>query len=155
MEQSTVMDLYQVAEIELIYKSKVAAKDRPHVLKSQEAYKILLQTWDSNTIELTEHLKVLLLNIRNRVLGIYHVSSGGTAGTVADPKLIFSAALKANASRIILAHNHPSGNLKPSQQDLILTQRIKEAGRFLDIQLMDHIIIANDGYYSLADNGEL
>jgi len=114
-----------------------------------------LQTWDDNTIELTEHFKVVLLNVRNRVLGIYHVSGGGTRGTMADPKLIFAAALKGNASRIILSHNHPSGGTKPSQQDLLLTQRIKEAGRLLDIEVTDHIIVTKDGYYSMADNGEL
>jgi DNA repair protein RadC len=87
------------------------------------------------------------------VLGIFEVSSGGVTGTVADPKLIFVAALKANACAIVISHNHPSGNLKPSQQDEQLTQKINQAGKFLDIKLLDHIIVTSEGYYSFADEG--
>ncbi|MBL7870526.1 MAG: JAB domain-containing protein, partial [Cyclobacteriaceae bacterium] len=97
--------------------------------------------------------KVMLTNRANKVLGIFEVSTGGISGTVADPKLIFAAAIKAAASGIILSHNHPSGNLQPSQADIDLTRKIKEAGRFLEIQLLDHIIITTEGYYSFADEG--
>ena len=75
------------------------------------------------------------------------------SGTVADPKLIFAAALKACASSIILAHNHPSGNLKPSQSDIDLTRKLKDGGKLLEIQMLDHIIVTTEGYYSFADEG--
>src|SRR3990170_6054261 len=94
-------------------------------------------------LELQEEFKIMLLNRYNKVIGIFTVSSGGIAGTVADPKLIFGCALKAAASGIILAHNHPSGNLTASQADIDLTRKFKEAGKLLDIQVLDHIIITN------------
>lgn len=154
MEQYGI-NLNTVAEVELVYKSKVKAKDRPKIDSAKAAYEILLNNWDDNTIELCEQFKVLLLNNANKALGIYHVSTGGTKATVVDVKLIFSAALKSNTSKLILAHNHPSGNFKPSQADLGLTMRIKEAGRYLDIEVVDHIIVTSEAYYSLAENGEL
>ena len=95
------------------------------------------------------------MNRNNKVLGIFEASTGGMAGTVADPKLIFSTALKACASYVILSHNHPSGNLKPSQADIALTQKLKQAGSFLEIEVLDHVILSNEGYYSFADEGLL
>ncbi len=142
-----------IAEIALVYVSKVRPSDRPKVTSSKDAFDAFINTWDSQTIELCEEFKILLLNRANRILGIFHLSKGGVAGTVADPKLIFGAALKANASGIILAHNHPSGNLQPSQADLDLTKKCKEAGKFLEIQVLDHLIITADKYYSMADEG--
>jgi DNA repair protein RadC len=85
------------------------------------------------------------------VLGIYEVSTGGITGTVADPRLIFAAALKANACAMIISHNHPSGNLKPSRQDEELTAKLKQAGQFLDIKVLDHLIITTETYFSFAD----
>lgn len=146
---------YQVSEIELIYKSKYKASTRPVVRESKDAYDVFKQDWDQNKIDFFEQFKVLLLNRANRVLAIYEVSSGGITGTVADPRLIFSAALKANAVSLVLAHNHPSGNLKPSRADEDLTQKIKQAGAYLDIKVMDHIIITSEGYLSFADEGLL
>ncbi|MEP7374639.1 MAG: JAB domain-containing protein [Chitinophagaceae bacterium] len=148
-------ELFQVAEIELVYKTKVKASERPKITCSKEAYKVLRQTWDENKIEFVEQFKILLLNIANKVLGIYEVSTGGVTGTVADPRLIFTAALKSNSVAIMLCHNHPSSNLKPSKADDELTAKIAEAGRFLDIKVMDHLIICKDGYYSYADEGVL
>ncbi len=87
------------------------------------------------------------------MLGVYQVSSGGTTGTVVDPKLIFQAALKTNASSVIIAHNHPSGNLQPSDLDKKLTSKLINAGSFLDINVLDHLIIINDNYKSFADDG--
>jgi len=95
----------------------------------------------------------MLLNRAGRVLGIIEVSSGGLSGTVADPKVVFSAALKGNASSIILAHNHPSGNLRPSQADLDLTKKIQRGGQLLDITVSDHLIITSEGFYSFTDEG--
>lgn len=88
-------------------------------------------------MQLREEFKLLLLNRANRVLGLFTVSIGGQAGTVADPKIIFSTALKASAASIILAYNHPSGNLKPSQSDIQLTNKLKEAGKYLEIDVID------------------
>ena len=156
MEETTkALELFQIAEVELIYKTKVKASQRPIILTSRDAYNVFLQTWDENKINLQEEFKVLFLNRANKVLGIYEVSSGGITGTVADPRLIFIAALKAAACSIFLAHNHPSGSLKPSRADEELTEKIKYGGKFLDIHLLDHIIISAEGYYSFADEGLL
>jgi DNA repair protein RadC len=144
---------YQIQEVELIYKSKVKASLRPVVTSAKQAYEVLWQTWDKNKVELQEQFKVLLLNRGGKAVGIYELSTGGVAGTVADPRLIFMAALKANACSIILAHNHPSSNLKPSKADEELTRKIKEAGKFLEINVLDHIIVTEEGYYSFADEG--
>lgn len=151
----SITEMYKVAEIELIYKTRVKASQRPKVSSSKEVYQILLQSWDENKIEFVEQFKILLLNRGGRILGIYEVSSGGVSGTVADPKLIFSAALKANASSLILSHNHPSGNTRPSDADRQLTRRIKMAGELLDISVLDHIIVTTEGYCSFADEGEM
>jgi len=144
-------DWTEIAEVELVYKSNVKASLRPILTSSKDVYELLLQTWDKNKIELQEQFKVLLLNRASRIVGIFEVSSGGVAGTVADPKLIFMAALKSNACNIILAHNHPSGNLKPSKADEELTQKIKMGGKLLEINVLDHLIITVDGYYSFGD----
>jgi DNA repair protein RadC len=144
---------FHVAEILLSYKSSVPPSLRPKITSSRDVYKILTENWDQNKIEFVEQFKVLLLNRANKVLGIFVVSSGGVSGTVADPKLIFAAAIKGNASGIILSHNHPSGNLQPSQSDIDLTRKIMEGGKVLEIQLLDHVIITNESYYSFADEG--
>ncbi len=96
--------LYEVAEIELRYKSKVRASDRPKIETSKDAYNVLMKSWDENKIEFVEQFKVLFLNKANKVLGIYEVSTGGISGTVADPRVIFAAALKANCCGIIISH---------------------------------------------------
>ncbi len=145
----------KVAEVELIYKSNVKASERPKINSSKEAAELLMNLWNENKIDFVEQFKVLLLNRANRVLGFVEISSGGVTGTVADPKLIFVAALKANAVAIIISHNHPSSNLKPSRSDEELTQKIKHAGQFLDIKLLDHVIVSSEGYYSFADEGLL
>ena len=147
------ISLLQVAEINVSYRPKFRAVDRPRISSSIEAFNILSANWDHDRIELQEQFKVILLNRSNRVLGIYEVSSGGMSGTLADPKLIFGTALKCSASGILLAHNHPSGNLKPSHADIALTRKLKSASGFLEIELHDHLIISSDGYYSFADDG--
>jgi DNA repair protein RadC len=145
----------KVAEVKLTYRSKVKPSDRPQVTSSSDSYQLLKETWDTGKLEFVEQFKVLLLNRANRVLGLYELSTGGVAGTVADPKLVFVAALKACASAIILCHNHPSGNTRPSTADLQLTKKMKQAGEVLDIAVLDHIILTSESYYSLADEGLL
>lgn len=148
-------DWTEAAEIEIVYKTKIKASNRPVVKCSKDIYQLLLQVWNENLIELQEQFKVLLLNRCNRVLGIYQASSGGITGTVADPRLILIAALKTGAVSIVLSHNHPSSNLIPSKADEELTFKIREAAKFLDLQLLDHLIISSSGYYSFADEGQL
>ncbi len=103
----------------------------------------------------TEEFRILLLDRANQVIANLSIGQGGFSGTVADPKKIFKEALAHNASGIILAHNHPSGNRKPSDNDITLTRKLKRAGENLDIQILDHIIVVSDSYYSFADEGIL
>lgn len=144
---------FKVAEIEVSYKPKFKASERPQISTSQEAYKVLMTNWSLDRIELLEEFKVILLNRRNRVLGVVNISMGGVSGTLADPKVIFAVALKSKASAIILSHNHPSGELEPGQEDINLTKRLKECGRLLEIDVLDHLIISKDSFYSFADEG--
>lgn len=146
---------FQVSEVQLSYNPKVKASQRKQITTSRETYLLLSKGWDSNKIQFVEQFKVVLLNNNNKVLGVYENSCGGTTSTVVDVRLVFAAALLANSKKIILAHNHPSGSLKPSHADLKLTARIKDAGELLDIQVLDHLIITAEGYYSLADEGLL
>lgn len=143
----------QVAEIQLSYKSYVKPSQRPKVSCSQDFYRILLNSWDINKLEFVEQFKVMLLNRANQVLGIVDITSGTSTGVLVDPKLVFVAALKANACSIIVAHNHPSGNLKPSNADIQLTKRLIDGGKLLEIQVLDHVIVTTEGYYSFTDHG--
>ena len=142
-----------VAEVELIYKTKVKPSQRPKITSAQSAYEILLSSWDERKLEFMEQAKVLLLNNANRVVGIYELSSGGITGTVVDSRLVFSAALLANATGIILSHNHPSGKLERSPADRTLTTQLCQAARLLEIWVLDHIIITCEGYYSFQRKG--
>lgn len=155
MEQMIQPAWSKVAEVELVYKTKVKASERPLIKSSKDGYETFLKVWDENKMELQEEFKVLLLNRANRVTGVYEASAGGITGTVADTRLILAAAIKSLSVYIVLAHNHPSGNLKPSRADEELTQKIKEAGKYHDITVLDHIIISSEGYYSFADEGLL
>lgn len=145
----------RVAEVELVYKTKVKASERPNISCVKDSYNLLKELWNENTIEMQEEFKVLLLNRGNKVMGVYEASAGGLTGTVADPRLILAAAIKSLAVSIVLSHNHPSGNLKPSRADQELTQKIKVAAAYHDIRVIDHIIITSEGYYSFADEGLL
>lgn len=102
-----------------------------------------------------EEFWIMLIGRSSKVLAKELVSKGGLSGTVADPKIIFHMALQHQASAIIMVHNHPSGNLKPSREDLVLTKKIADAGRMLDINVLDHLIITDSGYFSFGDEGLL
>ncbi|WP_192348753.1 JAB domain-containing protein [Algoriphagus sp. Y33] len=150
------IDLFEVAEIKLSYSARIKTSLRPKVASSRQVYDVFFQAWEDDRIEFVEDFKGMLLSRANRVLGIVSISSGGAAGTVVDVKLVFAAAIKANASSVTLAHNHPSGNLMPSEQDKRLkTKRAKEAGKILDIPVLDHLIMTVEGYCSFADDWEL
>ena len=127
--------------------------DRPQITGSSDAWNVIAPIlMDLNH----EEFWIILLNRANKVIGKEQISSGGVAGTVVDAKMIFRTALeKGPASGIILAHNHPSGNLKPSQADIDITKKLKQAGVNLDINVLDHLIIAGQSYYSFADDGAL
>jgi DNA repair protein RadC len=142
-----------VAALELGRRRKeTESVEKPKVTSSKAAYEVLRP----HLMDLPhEEFWVILLNRANQVIRPVQISTGGVAGTVADPKLIFKAALEYLASAVILAHNHPSGNLTPSPADRDLTKKIKEAGRLLEIPVLDHLIVADKGYYSFADEGEL
>jgi DNA repair protein RadC len=148
--------LQTIAEVKLIYKTKIKASERPQIKCSKDAFELFLGNWDQDCVEHVEEFKLLLMNRSNAALGILSVSKGGISGTITDVRLILQAAIKGNASGIIVCHNHPSGNINPSESDTRLTQKIKEAGNIMDIQLLDHLILTMDGaYYSFADNGLL
>lgn len=140
-----------VAEIQVSYSTN--SRVRPKVTCGKSAFDLFYNSWSQNTIELQEEFKVLLLNRANNVLGIYPLSKGGSAGTVVDLKLLFAVALKCNATSIIVAHNHPSGTLKASEQDIKITKKIKEAGNLLEITLLDHIIITKNNFLSMTNEG--
>jgi len=125
------------------------------IQSSQDCNKFLRTIFPLEKINHREYAYLLLLNRNSHVVGYYQLSAGGISGTMIDPKLVFQCALLANASAIILCHNHPSTNLTPSKADESITQKIKQAGKFMDISLLDHIIITDTSYYSFADEGML
>jgi DNA repair protein RadC len=145
--------LLNVSEIKVTY----STSDTPKVkIKSgEDAYNVLVASWDMNTIELQEEFKVLLLNRANEVLGLYPLSKGGITGTVVDQRLIFAVALKCNATGIIMCHNHPSGKLLPSETDITLTKSIGKCAELLGVSLLDHLIISKNGFYSFSNEGKL
>lgn len=146
----------KISEITVVYKTKVKAADRPVILNSEQSADLVRTAMEG--LGLTEHREcciVIPMNRRSAALGWYLVSIGGLSGTVIDPKVVFQLCLGANAAGFILAHNHPSGNLKPSPEDNNLTQRIKEGARILDLKFLDHLIITTESYYSYADEGNL
>jgi DNA repair protein RadC len=144
----------QIREVQVSY---LPQKGTLYQIKnSQSAYDYINRVYDESTIGLYEEFMVLLLNRANRVLGCLKLSKGGLTGTVVDLRILYGTALKAMASSIIIAHNHPSNNLTPSVEDKELTQKIKEAGQFLDINLLDHLILGTDGnYVSFTDESWL
>lgn len=126
------------------------AEEKPKISGSADAFEIL----KADLLDIPhEAFWILLLNRANRVIKKHQISQGGVAGTVADPKIIFKVAVEELASGIILAHNHPSGNLTASQADIDLTKKLKESGKLLDIQVLDHLIVAGKKYFSFADEG--
>ncbi len=146
-----------MSEIELVYKNKIKASERPLATDSEKAYRLFASVWNWDSIELREEFKVLFLNNGRRVLGWLPVATGGISAVSIDQRLMFAAALRGAATGIILAHNHPSGNLTPSTADLVFTREIRLSGEILKIELLDHLIIGpqRNQYLSLADEGEL
>lgn len=145
-------NISQVAEIQVSYRPAITHK--PKVVSVLDAYKQFIPFFPEETIALQERFVVMYLNRHNRVLGIYPMSVGGVSGALVDVRLILSVALKVIATGIVIAHNHPSGELNPSQADRVATDKIKEACKFMDIRLIDHLIISPAGeYLSFANDG--
>ena len=144
---------YRIAEIELVYKPNKMVGVK--IDSSEDVYKLMIQNWDSNRISLVEEFKILLLNRANHVLGIHSLSKGGIHGTIVDIKLLMGIVVKSAASGIILVHNHPSGQLIPSQSDRKVTYKIRDACELMDVKLLDHIIISSGGLSSFSDKGLL
>ncbi|MDF0706953.1 JAB domain-containing protein [Flagellimonas okinawensis] len=144
----------KVNEIQISYREKLSTLTSLSVTNSNAVAKLLFQNWDNKTIGLHETFKIVLLNQSNKVKGIYPLSNGGITGTLVDMRILFAIILKTLSVGIILAHNHPSGQLKASEPDKQLTRKIKEAAQLFDVKVLDHIILAPDGrYYSFADHG--
>lgn len=141
-----------IAALELGVRREMATAKRDIVSGSRQVAEYLRAQLQHKKQEM---FVVLYLNTANKINHMEIISHGGITGTVADPKVILKKALEHDATRLILCHNHPSGNVNPSRGDRELTQKIKEAASFLDIAIVDHIIVSNEGHYSFADNGLL
>lgn len=140
----------KASEVKLTYRRK------SHGIKISSSYdvdRLLRSYWNRDSLDFYESFVVVYLSRSNEVLGIHKISDGSIDGCLVDIRLIMQGALLTNSSSIILAHNHPSGNLKPSEQDIKLTKEIKKAGEFLKIRVLDHVIITSITYTSLADDG--
>jgi DNA repair protein RadC len=143
----------QLPELKIRVERKAGDGSTYQVTSSKTAYQFFYSIFDADTILWTEESAMIILNRANEIIGYSKISSGGTAGTVVDAKVIFTKALLAGGHSIILAHNHPSGNPQPSEQDIKLTKQLVKAGEVLEIRVLDHIIVTDKGYTSMADEG--
>lgn len=150
LKQTNTANIPQI-NVKLSFKKKVAPVDLVIIKSSYDAYIVLLKIFRKDTFQFTEELILLCLNRANKVIGSYKIASGGITGLVADPRVMFCIALQYSACSIMIAHNHPSGNLKPSNADIELTNNIKRIGELLQIRVLDHLIISAEGYYSFSD----
>ncbi|MCF8364914.1 MAG: DNA repair protein RadC [Bacteroidales bacterium] len=142
-----------IAALELGRRRRGAeATDRKSISSSKQAFEILHPHLSDLHYE---QFAIILLNRASHFIKVVNVSEGGVSGTVVDPKKVFKLAIENNASSIILAHNHPSGNINPSDQDIMLTKKLKKAGDYIDISVLDHIIVGGENYYSFADSGTM
>ena len=141
----------QVSEIQVSYTPNLLVD--MSIKNSKKSFELILNEWELETLQMQEEVKILLLNRSNKVLGIYSLAKGGLTSCIVDVRIILSIELKTLATGIILFHNHPSGNLKPSKADLDITKKLKNSCDLLDISLLDHLIITKDNYFSFADEG--
>ena len=141
----------QVAEIKLSYSQQISSENRIEVQTPEKAAEVFRSIWDCETIELRETFKIMLLNQGMQVLGIVTIAEGGINLLFADVRLIFATALKALSTRIITAHNHPTGRAIPSRSDILLSQRVVKIGKLLNIEVADQLIITREGFTSILD----
>lgn len=139
-----------IAEVQITYAP--TKRKRVQITCSKDAEKCFRSFWNEY-ISYKESMYILLLNRANVVLGYHLLSLGGTVGTIADVRIMMQLLIKSNAHGFILAHNHPSGNTKPSTEDFKLTKKVKEATELFDVKLLDHLIIASGSFLSMADEG--
>lgn len=139
----------RVEEVKLTYKNKLKASDRPKIRCAEDAYEVFMDNWDHDQIELLEECKAIFLDRQSRLMSIASISKGGYSGTIVDLRIVFAIALKRRADNFILAHNHPSGNLKPSPPDIAMTRQFYKAGMLMNIKLEDHLILTKDGFFSI------
>ena len=147
------MNSMKLAEISIKYSPKIKASERIRIRCSQDGERILRPLFSG--MEHHESFYILCLNQANQLLGYHQVSQGGISGTITDIRIIFQVAIKSCASALVLANNHPSNNLQPSEADKKITAKIVEAGKLLDISVLDHLILAEEGYMSFADSNLL
>lgn len=145
------MKKYKFPKIKV--KVSVTKGDKVTITSPEKMVEVMRSIFDADTILWTEEVIMVCLNRANDVVGYYRVSSGGFSGTVLDPRVVMTIALQNACSSIILAHNHPSGNLKPSEGDKSITEKIKNACSFFDMKLLDHLIITDESYFSFNENG--
>lgn len=143
-------NLFQIHEVEIVYKRPII-DSMSKVTCPEDSVSIFRQVIPTNRIDYKEYFLVALLSRKNHVLGISIIGMGSTDGACVNIKEIFQLAIKTNSSAIILCHNHPSGNLNPSESDKKLTRKIKEVCGFCDIALLDHLILTKEGYNSFID----
>lgn len=148
----SVEAVYKVGELVPKYVRYIETNEKK-IQSSHSAVNLLRKFYDDDQIRYREFFYVMYLSRANEVMGVVKVSEGGISATVVDPKVIFAQALLIGASAMILSHNHPSNNLKPSEQDINLTKKLKEGAGFLEIQLLDHVILTDNSFYSFADDG--
>jgi len=141
------------SEIRIMYNPIKLDNGNVKITNSDDACKVFLDNWNKGTIQLQEEFKVMLLNNSNEVLGIYEMTKGGMTSTLVDIKLLFAVVLKSCATAIITVHNHPSGKLKPSNSDIDIYTKIKNAAGMLDVKYLDNLIISKVGKYSFSDDG--
>lgn len=149
-------NINNLGEVDVIYKYKSSLNDRPVIKSSDDALDVLFSLFHKDKIGLQEQFVVVYLNRGNKVIGSSNLFTGGISVTVVDMKIILSLGLKLMASSILIAHNHPSGNLKPSEEDKRITNKLFDASKLLEIQLLDHLIVTPDmKYFSFANEGLL
>jgi DNA repair protein RadC len=147
---------FTIREMDIVYKPRKKKKSIATIDSSAKAHDLLKQFYNKNTLACQEEFIVLYVNQANEPLGVYKVGKGGISSTIADVRLVMATALKALATGLIISHNHPSGALSPSGADRRLTNKLKEACKLMDIELLDHLILTPyEGYYSFADYGAL
>ncbi len=139
----------KIEEVKLTYRNKLKANERPKITHADDAYQAFLKSWDQDQIELIEEFKAMFLDRQLRIMSIASISKGGFTDTSVDLRVVFAIALKRRADRLIIGHNHPSGSLKPSQADINLTEQFVEAGKLMRLEVVDHLIITNDGFSSV------
>lgn len=139
-----------ISEIEVAYRPLSTTILNP-ITQSKDAYDLIIREWDDNILEMIEEVKVIFLNRTNKQIGIYNLAKGGITGCVVDIRIILSIALKTLATGIILVHNHPSGNLNPSNEDRKITNDLQKACKIMNITLLDHLIVTRKGFFSFAD----